>query len=72
MAGLEGLQNLPLLKAENFRDFERSKVLFANLLSFLKTLEFSELYSFELRDSILGSLPFSEFRRFGRLKRIRP
>ena len=29
-------------------------------------------YSFELQDSVFGSLPFSEFRRFGRFKRIRP
>ena len=27
---------------------------------------------FELQDSVFGSLPFSEFRRFGKFKRIRP
>ena len=29
-------------------------------------------YSFQLRHSVFGSLPFSEFRRFVRPKRIRP
>ena len=31
--------------------------------------DFQNSYSFELRDPVFGSLPFSEFRRF---KRIRP
>ena len=34
--------------------------------------DFQNSYSFEVRDTVFGSLPFSEFRRFGRFKRIRP
>ena len=34
--------------------------------------DFQYSHYFELRDSVFESLPFLEFRGFGRLKRIRP
>ena len=38
----------------------------------LRLLEFQNSHSFELRDSVSGSVLFSEFRRFERLRRIHP
>ena len=61
-----------LLKQKIFETLRDLKICSQTCCPFSRLSNFQNSYSFELRDSVFGSLPFSEFRRFGRLKRIRP
>ena len=70
--GLEGLVNLPLPIAEAFETFERSEICQQTCCSSSRLSDSQNSYSFEVRDTVFGSLPFSEFRKFGRFKRIHP
>ena len=65
---LEGLQIFHCQK----QTFERSKICQQTCCSSSRLSDFQNSYSFELRDSVFGSLPFSEFKKFVRFERIRP